>query len=249
MRISAALPPILRQPLRRARDEWQYRGQARWCPICERHSGRFVSFGLVPRADAQCPRCGSLERHRLVWLYFRHRTDLFDGKPKRMLHVAPEPCLARRLQASLGDGYVTGDLVDTSAMVTMDVTDIQFPDESFDVIYCSHVLEHVSDDRRAMREFHRVLKRGGWAVLLVPITAKRTWEDASVTSPEERLRLFGQHDHLRRYGPDYAERLEQAGFDVTATAPEEFVETGELGRFGLAGGGAGLIHFCRRRPI
>ena len=111
-------------------------------------------------------------------------------------------------------------------MVHMDITDIRFPDESFDVIYASHVLEHVDDDRRAIRELHRVLRTGGWAVLPVPIHGKETREDPSVTDPEERQRLFGQSDHVRKYGRDgeYERRLRGSGFDVTV---EGFVR--ELG--------------------
>lgn len=235
----------LKYPLRYLRDEWRYRGRTRFCPVCERYSGRFLPFGLAPRDDAQCPRCGALERHRLVWLYFQKSTDLFDRRPKTMLHVAPERCLAERLSAMLGSGYLTADLHDPSAMVRMDVMNIAYPDESFDVIYCSHVLEHVIDDRRAMREFRRVLKRDGWAVLLVPITAERSWEDPSVTSPEERERLFGQHDHVRVYGPDYVDRLRDAGFGVSIATAGDLLQPVDLVRLGLAGGAAGDIHFCQ----
>jgi ubiquinone/menaquinone biosynthesis C-methylase UbiE len=134
--------------------------------------------------------------------------------PKRMLHVAPERAFTTQLKRIPSLDYLTADLYNPRAMVKMDITDIQYPDASFDVIYCSHVLEHVPDDRKAMREFFRVLKPTGWAVLQVPITADHTIEDPSVVEPEERERLFGQKDHVRRYGPDYTQRLEEAGFTV-----------------------------------
>src|SRR5205823_10364596 len=131
-------------------------------------------------------------------------------------------------------------------MVAMDITAIQFPDESFDVIYCSHVLEHVPDDRRAMREFHRVLKTGGWAILLVPITAERTVEDPSVLDPAERLRLFGQEDHVRRYGPDYTDRLREAGFEVAEVAVTDLVNAADARRMGLLQA-TGVIHHCWKK--
>ena len=129
----------------------------------------------------------------------------------------------------------------------MDIMDIQYPDESFDVIYCSHVLEHVPDDRKAMREFRRVLKRGGWAILLVPITAGKTHEDPSITEPAERLRVFGQEDHVRIYGPDYVDRLREAGFAVTETRVPDLVSPEDAQLMGLTQA-AGEIHLCRRAP-
>jgi SAM-dependent methyltransferase len=130
-------------------------------------------------------------------------------------------------------------------MERMDITDIQYPDESFDVIYCSHILEHVPDDRRAIREFHRVLRQDGWAMLLVPITADRTMEDPSVTDPAERLRLYGQADHVRRYGPDYADRLREAGFDVAITQGSDLLQKDDAVRMGLAATSA-QIYDCRK---
>jgi SAM-dependent methyltransferase len=223
-----------------------YLGTARWCPICEGCSRCFRQFKHHPNREALCIHCGSLERHRFFWLYVHTQTDLFDGRPKRVLHVAPEPCLADRLRQRLGEGYLTADLMDQRAMAKMDITAIQFPDATFDVIYCSHVLEHVPNDRRAMREFCRVLKPDGWAILLVPISAKQTFEDPTVVDPAERLRLFGQEDHVRRYGPDYVNRLAEAGFDVSGTRVPDLFSDAEARRLGIARG-AGAIHFCRKR--
>jgi SAM-dependent methyltransferase len=223
-----------------------YMGTARWCPVCGRQARRFRQFKHHPNREAMCVYCGALERHRLFWLYVQAHTDLFDGRPKRVLHVAPEPCFVEQLSQRLGEGYLTADLTDKRAMVQMDITDIQFPDNTFDVIYCSHVLEHVPDDRRAMREFQRVLKPGGWAILLVPITAEQTFEDPSVVEPAERLRLFGQEDHVRRYGPDYVDRLDDAGFDVAEFRVTDLYSDSEIRRMGLAYA-TGLIHHCTKR--
>jgi SAM-dependent methyltransferase len=191
------------------------------CPICGTttpnflpHSGR-TAPDWKPEPDRKCPTCHSLERHRMLWLYFQTKTNLFRD-PVRMLHVAPEKCISDRLQAHQNIDYLSADLASSSAMMEMDITDIQFPSESFDVIYASHVLEHIDDDRRAMRELHRVLRTGGWAVLMVPIWGAKTREDPTVTEPRERERLFGQFDHVRMYGHDgeYERRLREAGFEV-----------------------------------
>ena len=149
--------------------------------------------------------------------YFRKRTDLFDGRPKRMLHVAPERGLAGMFEEALGRSYVSVDLAaHYHPRLLGDVTALSFPDATFDVIYCSHVLEHVPDDLGAMREFRRVLKPGGWAILQVPMRrTDHTYEDWTMTTPEQRLAAFGQRDHVREYGPDYVDRLRRAGFLVT----------------------------------
>lgn len=246
-RIGFLLPRSVLLPLRAVRDmglgAW-YRGRGRWCPVCGHSSRRFRSGGTVAREDARCPRCGALERHRFVWLYLTHRTNLFDGHPKRVLHVAPEQAFEGRLRDRLGAGYLTADLLDPHVMERMDITDIQYPDESFDVIYCSHVLEHVEDDQRAMREFRRVLKKSGWAILLVPIMGDMTFEDPTVVRPSDRLRVFGQEDHVRRYGRDYADRLRRAGFDVQVTRVSDMIPSSQAVRMGVTG--AGDIYHCRR---
>jgi 2-polyprenyl-3-methyl-5-hydroxy-6-metoxy-1,4-benzoquinol methylase len=107
-----------------------------------------------------------------MWLYMTQKTSLFDGNQKKMLHVAPEPELSQLFQKADYINYLSADLSAPNAMVKMDITDIQYPDNTFDVIYCSHVLEHIPDDRKAMREFYRVLKPGGWAIVQVPVTAE-----------------------------------------------------------------------------
>jgi predicted SAM-dependent methyltransferase len=181
-------------------------------------------------------------------LFLTRKTDLFDGKPKKMLHVAPEPFFESKFRQLLGDKYLTADLVDPRAMVKMDITNIDYPDQSFDVIYCSHVLEHVQDDRKAMREFYRTLKRTGWAILLVPIIDTKTFEDFSITDPKERLKVFGHEDHVRRYGPDYVDRLKEAGFSVEIIQVNDLVQHDEAIRMGLTSA-SGEIHYCTKQCV
>lgn len=216
------------------------------CPVCEGDRAPFLAYGSPRRRDARCSSCGSLERHRLLWLFLKRETNFFDGGPKRVLHVAPEAVFAPRFAMVPGIEYHTADLHDPHAMERMDVTDIRHPPGAFDVIFCSHVLEHVEDDRQAMREFHRVLANNGWAILLVPITAAHTFEDPSVTDPHERFRLFGQSDHVRRYGPDYVERLREAGFRVTLRTAGDVLLPGEGQRYAIPPAIA-PVYFCTKR--
>lgn len=183
------------------------------CPCC---GLRFRSLQpFKGRANARCPWCGSLERHRLLALYLREHTP-FLRQPVSLLHVAPEDSVRRVLRRQKGLRYVSIDLHHPLAELRMDVTDLQFPDDEFDAIICSHVLEHIVDDAQAMRELRRVLRPAGLALILVPQDTARetTFEDAAVTSPEERLRVFGQRDHVRIYGRDFEDRLRAAGFSV-----------------------------------
>jgi SAM-dependent methyltransferase len=161
-----------------------------------------------------------------------------------MLHIAPEMIFDLKLRQITNLDYLTADLFSPIAMMKMDITNIQYPDDSFDIIYCSHVLEHVPDDRQAMREFYRILKSEGWAVLLVPITADVTFEDPSVTDPTERKRLFGQADHVRRYGPDYVDRLKEAGFNVMVFPATEFIDSNDL--LSKSINSTGKIFFCKK---
>ncbi len=171
--------------------------------------------GLGYRENCMCPACGAFNRDRLVYLYLNRQSGFLD-RPLRVLHVAPEPALGRYLKGLPHIDYLSGDLDERMAMVKMDVTDIPFPDRSFDLIICSHVLEHVSDDRKALAEFHRVLKPGGRALLMAPISAvlEQTLDDARANTPEQRAKLFGQEDHMRLYGQDFPDRLKKAGFRV-----------------------------------
>ena len=247
--VASRLPKWAKKPLRRFRDVIRdmpyYYGKGRICPVCGKSSRKFHQFGIIPREDAQCAHCGALERHRFLWLFLQQKTNIFDDTPKKMLHVSPEPCLDSRFKKQLNGDYLTADLFSSNAMVKMNITDIQYPDQSFDVIYCSHVLEHVHDDKKAIMEFFRVLKKDGWAILLVPITSEKTFEDSSIVDPKERLKVFGQEDHVRRYGPDYIDRLRCASFNVEVFKVSDLVDRNDAVKRGLTSA-SGDIFYCTK---
>jgi predicted SAM-dependent methyltransferase len=222
------------------------KGISRYCPVCKKWSKKFGKSGLEKRENAVCLYCGSLERHRLVWLYFERMTNIFDGHPKQMLHVAPELAFENRLKKHLGAGYLSADIRPNLAMIQIDITHTKFPSETFDAIYCSHVLEHISDDASALREFYRVLKPTGWAIILVPVIAgrKTTFEDGNIRTPKERQRFFGQKDHVRLYGRDFVERLRHAGFAIKIINAEEFLTKTEMQTMGVSN--SETIYFCEK---
>jgi Methyltransferase domain len=226
--------------------EWRFAGVEFQCNICSRTFGRFDQ-GAHTSNELQCPFCQSRPRHRTAYRYFRERSDLFDGRPKRMLHIAPEPSLGPIFRAVPNIDYLSGDLDPQAAMVQMDITDIQYPDSSFDVVYCSHVLEHVPDDRKAIRELVRVLTDRGWAVIAVPMVRQdRTFEDPSITTAAEREKTYGQSDHVRAYGPDFVDRLRESGCNLTI---DDFARTftdEEVRRHGLS---REDIYVCRKKPV
>lgn len=191
-----------------------YRGSAVQCPVCQTGFRTFLPYGRInARPNALCPNCLSLERHRLIWVYLTEKTDFFKSKLK-VLHIAPEACFINRFEKIHGNGYITADIESPLAKVKMDIHQIPFPENTFDAVLCNHVLEHVRDDIQAMKEIHRVLKPGGFSIQQVPFfnpVPDTTFEDNTITDPREREKVFGQDDHVRKYGHDYAQRMERAG--------------------------------------
>ena len=218
-----------------------YVGKGKECPLCGCQRRKFIPYGYVkPRENALCPNCLSLERHRLLWLWLLRESDIGRGAMAlpRLLHIAPEVALMRKFRkmyAREKERYVTADLESPLADIHFDVQEIPIEDGAFDCVICNHILEHVEDDRKALKEIYRILRRGGWGVILSPVELERekTFEDDTITDREERTRIFGQYDHRRIYGRDYTERLQEAGFEVYDIPYKEAFTAAEQQRYAL----------------
>ena len=195
-----------------------YRGDKVECPVCEKSFSKFLSYGsnVAHRENVLCPYDLTLERHRLMWLYLTRKTDFFSAESLKVLHIAPEQCFLPHFKKQKNLDYTTADLVSPIADIHFDLHDIPLEDNQYDVVFCNHVMEHVDDPIRCMSELNRVMKPGGWAIMQVPQDMSRTetYEDKSITSPDEREKHFWQKDHVRLFGKDYPSYLEKAGFKV-----------------------------------
>ncbi len=217
------------------------------CPLCNGHFSELLPFGTKQRLNVRCPRCGSLERHRLLWLYLRDKTNFFSARLK-VLDIAPVLFFQKKCKKLKNIDYVSADLSSPIAMIKMDITNINWSDNYFDCILCYHVLEHIENDKKAMSELCRVLKPGGWAILQSPLepTLDKTFENANIVSPEERERVFGHNDHVRIYGIDYKDRLEKAGFTVKLDNYVKELGDDKIKKYRLSEDE--LIYFCTK-PI
>ncbi len=209
-------------------------------PIDGRSFRQFLPYGYINQRDnVLSPSTLSLERHRLLWLWLQNETDFFrTTTTKKLLHFAPEQAFYKRFKKQKNLDYTTTDLLSPLADVKADICNLPFENNAFDIIFCNHVLEHITTDTIAIRELYRVLKPGGMAILQVPLDQNRatTFFDDSITDPKQRNQIFGQYDHVRIYGRDYFDKLRQCGFEVieenyTQKIPIELVE-----KYGLAKG-------------
>lgn len=214
-----------------------YKGNNVECPVCERSFSKFLSYGsdVAHRDNVLCPYDLTLERHRLMWLYLRDSSNFFTADKLNVLHIAPEQCFHKRFKAQKNLDYLTGDLVSPIADLHFDLHEIPLEDDKFDVIFCNHVMEHVEDALQCMKELHRVMKPGGWGIMQVPqdFTREETFEDKSITSPEDREKYYWQKDHVRLFGRDYPEWLKKAGFEVTEFRKETMYDEKLIERFRL----------------
>lgn len=211
---------ILRKVFNGARFFYLHIGSGRECPICGWTGHAFIrrSYPNKPGPTYICPSCGSSERHRFAYFSLK---DTLAGHSEKVLHFAPERCIEPWLR-SISKEYLSVDLIAASAMENMDINNLQLEDCRFSLLWCSHVLEHIDTDRKAMAEIFRVLRPSGLAVIMVPVYGDQTYENPEIKSPDERLKHFKQEDHVRLYGLDIKNRLEDAGFRV------EVVHTSDL---------------------
>ena len=202
-------------------------------PIDGKSFRMFLPYGYgTQRNNVLSPSTLSLERHRLLWLYLQNETNFFTSKEKiKVLHFAPEQEFYKRFKKQANLEYTTTDLLSPLADIKADICNLPFQDNSYDMILCNHVLEHIPDDTKAMQELFRVMKPGGMGIFQIPQDLKRavTFSDDTITDQKERAKIFGQYDHVRVYGTDYFEKLRSIGFrveevDYTSTIPSILVE-------------------------
>ena len=205
-------------------------------PIDGKQFRKFLPYGYEhPRDNVLSPSTLSLERHRLLWLFLKNKTNFFTAQHK-ILHFAPEQAFYKRFRKLKNLDYTTTDLNSPLADVKADICDLPFEDNSFDVILCNHVLEHIPDDTKALSELWRVMKPGGWGIFQIPqdLDRETTFEDNSITDKKQRAKVFGQYDHVRIYGRDYFKTLEKAGFTVNPVPYSSQLSKEEVDRYRLA---------------
>lgn len=223
-----------------------YRGDALECPCCGGHFSKFLP--RPNRPNVVCPRCRALERHRLLWLYLTRETG-FCTDHLKVLHFAPEVFSIGTIRPLKNLDYLSADLFSARADVKVDITNMQFADNTFDVILCSHVLEHIDDDNKAIQEIYRVLKPNGWAIIQIPVDVQRaqTLEDPTIVSREDRMRFYGHPEHVRYYGLDVIDRFRNAGFQVDEIYYARRFSAEQIKRYGLDEDEA--LYHCRKEVV
>jgi len=204
-------------------------------PIDGKSYRKFLPYGYgKQRGNALSPGTLSLERHRQMWLYLQNETDFFT-KNYKVLHIAPEQEFLRKFKKMKNLDYISADLFSPIVDVKADILDLPFENESFDIVFCNHVLEHIEDDRKAMSELFRVMKKASWGIFQVPMknSLEKTYEDFSIKDPKDRQKHFGQYDHVRWYGMDYFERLRSVGFEVDINFYSKKFSVEDRKKFGL----------------
>ena len=214
------------------------RGDSYTDPIDGKSFKSFLPYGYgKQRPNVLSPSTLSLERPRLLWLYLKNETNFFNDQ-LRVLHFAPEQAFYKRFKALDNLEYTTTDLNSPLADVKADICNLPFADNTYDVILCNHVLEHIPDDTKAMQELHRIMKPGGWGIIQIPqdLNRETTFEDDSITDKKERAKIFGQYDHVRVYGRDYFDKLRRIGFKVEEVDYTASLSDADIHKYCLAKG-------------
>lgn len=226
----------------------KYRGNSVLCPCCKSSFREFAPFGDSRRKNAWCPNCQGLERHRLLWMYFEKKTNLYQ-RPLKVLHVAPEDIFFNHFKKQQNIDYYPVDIYPNLYPNGTKYFDLLNPGadvEKYDVIICNHVFQYIEEDKRAMANIYKLMKPGGWGIMQVPINGKNpvTYEDASITDPLERLKAFGLKEHVRYYGLDYADRLRDAGFKVNVDDYTKEFSDKDNYKYGFWKGDA--VYYCTK---
>ena len=216
-----------------------------WCNLCDNNVLDWAYIGEdreifhykkiigASRRKGGCPVCGSSDRIRYVYYIMRKYTNLLDGFAHDVLHFAPEEILSSKVRALCGNNYISADLMSANADVAADITNLQFADEQFEYIICNHVMEHIVDEEKAFSELRRCLKAGGILILTVPICwEQKTFEASDVKTEEDRIKNYGQADHVRLYGNDIVSRVEKFGFSVNLYVCNQVVDRNRIRKFG-----------------
>ena len=213
-----------------------YKGNNVECPVCQKHFRTFLPYGYVnQRENVLCPYDLTLERHRLMWLYLKNESVFFTKSNLDVLHIAPEQCFYKLFKNQNNINYLTGDLESPLADLHFDLHNIPLQENKFDIVFCNHVLEHVTDAKKCMSELYRVMKPGGFGIFQVPqdFTREVTYEDPSIVTPEEREKHFWQYDHVRLFGLDYPDWLRSVGFIVEEYNPQKNFNLEQFERYRL----------------
>lgn len=219
-------------------------GKDRYCPICNSYFKKFAPGGVQKRIDVQCPNCGSLERHRFVWLYFERNFLNQSVENHSLLHFAPEVSLSKLFKKHFTK-YFTADFIKDEIDVQLDISILPIKSNSFDIVYCSHVLEHVENDMNALSDLYRILRNDGDLLIVLPIERENTYEDYSIKDAMEREKIFGQKDHVRIYGEDVVERIRAAGFKVSIIQANKYFSQKDLDLY-RTGGTGDILYHCKK---
>jgi len=216
---------------------WYLKGDRFTDPIDGKSFRKFLPYGYgKQRENALSPSTLSLERHRLMWLFLKDETNFFTSENKlKVLHIAPEQCFLDIFRKQQNLEYITSDIESPIADVKADICNLPFKESEFDVVFCNHVLEHITNDTKAMQELYRVLKTGGFGIFQIPgdLFRDTTFEDNTITDRKERAQIFGQYDHVRVYGRDYFKKLRAIGFKVDEVDYTKKIAPKKLKRFCL----------------
>lgn len=227
-----------------------YFGQKFYCNCCNKQFKKFFPKGNIPRKNAECPFCFSLERTRVLDFYLANELKLYQQKNIKLLHFAPEHGLFNKLKKIKNIEYIDADINLAYARNVIDIVDIPFPDNYFDYIICSHVLGHIPDEKKAINELFRTLKINATALIMTLLSKNNsTFEDENIKTPEARLKHYGEDNLCRLHGLDFGKRLEFAGFEVERVDYRIQLSEEVRKKSSLGNGDREVIFSCKKKVV